>query len=94
MNLSDGTINSATSTNELSIVPGTGNSRSFICLPSIAQTQIDVSLNANIDGEAVSNKIYSTLLSQSFLSGNCYDIALNLNTQKFLWSICQCQTMG
>lgn len=80
MSLSTGTVNNATSTNAPSIVPGSGNTRSFICLPSIAQTQIDVSLNANIDGETVNNRIYSTTINQSFLSGNSYDINLNLNT--------------
>lgn len=80
MNLAEGTVNPATSVSSYTIVPGSGNTRSIICLPSIAQTQIEVSLNATIDGDAVNNRIYSTIINQPFVSGSSYDIVLYLNT--------------
>jgi len=84
MNLANGTVNSSSSTTALSIVPGSGSTRSFICLPCIAQSQIEVSLNATIDGEIVNNRLYRANINQSYVSGNSYDIILNLNTENSL----------
>jgi len=79
-NLSTGIISSSGSLSDLSIVPGSGMTRIFLTLPCTIPTQIEVNLNAAIDGEYTFGKSYYANLDYVLSGGYSYDITLTLCT--------------
>lgn len=88
MNLSTGSISSSGSVTALSNVAGSGNTRNFICLPCTVSSQVEININATIDGQPVTNKTYRATVNQALVGGNSYDIALNMNTDNVFSTTC------
>lgn len=88
LNLSSGSISSSGSVTALNNVAGSGNTRSFICLPCAVSLQVEININATIDGQPVSNKTYRATVNQALVGGNSYDIALNMNTNNTFSTTC------
>lgn len=88
MNLSTGSISSSGSVSALNNVSGRGNTRNFICLPCTVSTQVEININATIDGQPVTNKTYRATVNQVLVAGNSYDIALNMNADNVFSTTC------
>lgn len=88
MNLSTGSISSSGSVTALNNVSGSGNTRNFICLPCTVSSQVEININATIDGQPVTNKTYRATVNQALVGGNSYDIALNMNTDNTFSTTC------
>lgn len=88
MNLSTGSISSSGSVTALSNVAGSGNTRNFICLPCTVSSQVEININATIDGQPVTNKTYRATVNQALVGGNSYDIALNMNADNAFSTTC------
>ncbi|MEN6619419.1 MAG: fimbrillin family protein [Rikenellaceae bacterium] len=82
MNLGNGTIQASASVSPLSTIPGTGNSRTFICLPCSAAMEVEIKLNAIIDGEPVTNKTFRASINAIFEQGNMYNIIYTLTSHQ------------
>ena len=82
MNLSQGTIASSLTSDTLTSLPGTGIERSTIIVPKRGATDIEIELDANINGVNVTKKKYRGLLDIEFISGNCYEIELEIISDK------------
>jgi len=87
-NLSTGSISSSGSVTALSNVAGSGNTRNFICLPCTVSSQVEININATIDGQPVTNKTYRATVNQALVGGNSYDIALNMNADNAFSTTC------
>lgn len=88
MNLSTGSISSSGSVTALNNVSGSGNTRNYICLPCNISTQVEININATIDGQPVTNKTYRATVNQVLVAGNSYDIALNMNADNVFSTTC------
>ncbi|MDD2583539.1 MAG: hypothetical protein PHE99_01175 [Bacteroidales bacterium] len=76
IDLKAGEITSATSVLPPSLLPGRGNSRTFVTIPCSAPKKIEVSIDATIAGELIKNKVYSSTISTPFNGGVFYTINL------------------
>lgn len=62
----------------LTEISGEGNSRTFIAIPCSAQKEIEVSINATIEGTNYTNLIYKSYIETPFTKGNFYTINVNI----------------
>lgn len=78
LNLKTGEITAATAVLPLDYLSGTGNNRTFITIPCSAQKQVEVSINATIEGIAANNLIYSSYIDTPFEPGIFYTINFSI----------------
>lgn len=78
LNLKTGVITPATLVHPLETLAGTGTSRAFIAIPCSAQKQVEVSINATIEGQGVNNLIYRAYVNDSFEAGMLYTVNLSI----------------
>jgi len=82
LDLSQGKISSSTTCGSLISLGGSGNERSAIIVPKEGSTYLEVELDATINGLVVTEKKYSTVLDIEFISGNSYEIELEIDSSK------------
>jgi hypothetical protein len=82
LDLSQGRISSSTACGSLISLGGSGNERSAIIVPKEGSTYLEVELDATINGLVLTEKKYSTLLDIEFISGNSYEIELEIDSSK------------
>lgn len=88
MNLKNGTVPTSQSVGFLTTIPGTDNSRTFICLPCSAMMVIEITVDAVINGELFSDRVYRTAVSEVFRQGYMYNLECSLTgNQDFQVSI-------
>ncbi|MDP3436002.1 MAG: fimbrillin family protein [Bacteroidales bacterium] len=82
MNLSQGKINSSTLCDSLISLAGSGSERSVIIVPKKGPTDIEIEVDATINGLNIRGKKYSAVLDIEFTSGNSYMIELEIVSDK------------
>lgn len=80
IDLKTGEISPASSVNPLSVLDGSGNSRTFIAIPCSSQKEIEVSINATIESETFNNVIYKSYIIDPFEAGISYTITFDIET--------------
>ncbi len=78
INLSDGTITPALTAGNLSQIEGSGDTRSFIIVPSQTTHRVETVISGEINGEQLNNKRFGCELNINFEPGNSYSIEMEI----------------
>jgi hypothetical protein len=88
INLSEGYIAPVNNVGALESINGYANSRSFYILPCTASMSIEIVLDASIDGDFQTKRIYRATLSEDLLGGKAYELCLTVKNSNTILVNC------
>ncbi len=74
MNLKDGSVTTSQYVGFLTTIPGSDNIRTFTCLPCSAMMVIEITIEAIVNGELLSDRVYRAAVNEDFRQGYMYNI--------------------
>jgi len=74
MNLKNGIVTASQYAGFLATIPGSGNSRTFICLPCSAMMVLEITMDVIINGELFYDRVYRAAVNEDFRQGYMYNV--------------------
>jgi hypothetical protein len=82
IDLNNGTISPSGNADELTPIEGTGDTRTFIIIPTTASLRTETEISGEINGDSFTSRRFGADLGILFESGNSYTIVMQIDGQK------------